>query len=124
MVASIRDSGNIFYSKSATITTSKRTSFARVDSMNVDDVHEGSPDNYDDVRGLTILPTKLPLVQISCLLLKVWLTTLVSRSLMMDFIFYFLFSLYFYFLFLLFYFLFLEQLGLGFICHTITSVTS
>ena len=122
MVASIRDSGNIFYSKSATITTSKRTSFARVDSMDVDDVHEGSPDNYDNVRGLTILPTKLPLVQISCLLLQVWLT--VSRSLMVDFIFYFLFSLYFSFLFLLFYFLFLEQLGLGFICHTVTSVTS
>ena len=34
--------------------------------------------------------------------------------------FYFLFSLYFLFLF---YFLFLEQLGLGFVCHTVTSVT-
>jgi len=38
--------------------------------------------------------------------------------------FYFLFSLYFIFLFLFPYFLFLEQLGLGFISHTVTSVTS
>ena len=37
--------------------------------------------------------------------------------------FYFLFSLYFIFLFCLF-FLFLEQLGLGFVCHAVTSVTS
>ena len=47
-----------------------------------------------------------------------------SRSLMMDFIFYFLFLLYCSFLFLLFYFLFLEQLRLGFISHAVTSVTS
>jgi len=47
-----------------------------------------------------------------------------SRSLMVNFIFYFLFSYYFSFLFILFYFLFLEQLGLGFISHTVTSVTS
>ena len=40
-------------------------------------------------------------------------------------LFYFLFSLYFTFLFiLLFIFLFLEQLGLGFICHAVTSVTN
>ena len=40
-----------------------------------------------------------------------------SRSLMVDFIFIFSFH------FILF-FLFLEQLGLGFVCHTVTSVTS
>ena len=38
--------------------------------------------------------------------------------------FYFLFSLYFIFIFIFLYFLFLEQLGLGFISHAITSVTS
>jgi len=43
-----------------------------------------------------------------------------SRSLIVDFIFYFLFLLYCSF----FYFLFLEQLGLGFISHAVTSVTS
>jgi len=37
--------------------------------------------------------------------------------------FYFLFSLYFIFIFRLF-FLFLEQLGLGFVCYAVTSVTS
>ena len=44
-----------------------------------------------------------------------------SRLLMVDFIFYFLFSLYFIFIFI---FLFLEQLRLGFSCHTVTSVTN
>jgi len=47
-----------------------------------------------------------------------------SRSLTVDFIFYFLFSLYFIFSFyFFFYFLFLEQLGLEFISHAVTSVT-
>ena len=47
-----------------------------------------------------------------------------SRSLTVDFIFIFSFILfYFYFLFF-FYFLFLEQLGLGLICHAVTSVTT
>jgi len=40
-----------------------------------------------------------------------------------SFIFIFSLSFYFYFS-LIFYFLFLEQFGLGFICHTVTSVTS
>ena len=40
-------------------------------------------------------------------------------------LFYFIFFLLFFFLFnLFFYFLFLEQLGLGLICHTVTSVTT
>ena len=48
-----------------------------------------------------------------------------SRLLMEDFILFFLFSLYFLFLFLfLFILLFLEYLGLGFICHAVTSVTN
>ena len=46
----------------------------------------------------------------------------VSRSLTVDFILSFLFTL-FYFIFL-FNFLFLEQLGLGFISHAVTSVTN
>jgi len=46
---------------------------------------------------------------------------LVSRLLTMDLTFIFCFSLYFIFSFS---FLFLEQLGLGFISHTVTSVTS
>ena len=47
-----------------------------------------------------------------------------SRSLMMDLT--FIFTLHFLFYFILFYFifLFLEQLGLGSIGHTVTSVTS
>ena len=32
--------------------------FARVNSMDVDNIHGGSPDNYDDVRGLTIFLAK------------------------------------------------------------------
>jgi len=40
--------------------TSKRMSFARVDSMDIDYIHRGSLDNYDDVRGLTIFLAKLP----------------------------------------------------------------
>ena len=52
------------------------------------------------------------------------LSGLVSRSLTVDFILFSLFTLfYFTFLFLLI-FLFLEQLGLGFICHAVTSVTN
>jgi len=43
-----------------------------------------------------------------------------SRPLMVDFV--FIFS--FYFILFFFYFLFLEQLGLGFISHAVTSVTS
>ena len=46
----------------------------------------------------------------------------VSRLLTVDFILFSLFTL-FYFIFL-FNFLFLEQLGLGFISHTVTSVTN
>jgi len=50
------------------------------------------------------------------------ITVRVSRSLIVDFIFSFLFIfLFFFFYFILFYFLFLEQLGLGFICHAVTS---
>jgi len=45
--------------------------------------------------------------------------TKVSRSLTMDLTFIFRFSLYF-----IFSFLFIEQLGLGFISHAVTSVTS
>jgi len=67
MVVPIRDSGNIFFSKSATTMTSNRMSFARVDGMNVDDIHGESTDNYDNVRGLTIFPAKPPVAQISCL---------------------------------------------------------
>ena len=44
-----------------------------------------------------------------------------SRLLIEDFILFFLFSLYFIFIFI---FLFLEQLGVGFISHAITSVTN
>jgi len=44
---------------------------------------------------------------------------LLSRLLTMDLTFIFHFSLYF-----IFSFLFIEQLGLGFICHAVTSVTS
>ena len=47
---------------------------------------------------------------------------LVSRSLTMDFI--FIFSFHFILVFFFFSFLFLEQLGLGFIGHAVTSVTS
>ena len=50
--------------------------------------------------------------------------TILSRSLTVDFILFSLFTLfYFSFLFLLI-FLFLEQLGLGFISHAVTSVTN
>jgi len=49
----------------------------------------------------------------------------VSRSLMVDFILFSLLTLFFYFfLLLLLLFIFLEQLGLGFISHTVTSVTN
>ena len=50
---------------------------------------------------------------------------LLSRLLRMDFIFYFLCSFLFYFSFYFhFLFPFLEQLGLGFISHAVTSVTN
>ena len=52
------------------------------------------------------------------------ITTYVSRSLMVNFIFIFSFHFILFFFFFFFSFLFLEQLGLGFICHTVTSVTS
>ena len=53
IVAPIRDSENKFFSKSVTTTTTKKISITRFESMDVDNVHRGSPDNYDDVRGLT-----------------------------------------------------------------------
>jgi len=48
----------------------------------------------------------------------------VSRSLMVDFVFIFSFHFILFFFSFFFSFLFLEQLGLGFICHAVTSVTS
>jgi len=64
MVVSIRDSENIFFSKSVTTIISKRMSFTKVEGMNVDDIHGGSPDNYNNMRGLTIFPAKPLLAQI------------------------------------------------------------
>jgi len=56
---------------------------------------------------------------------KVYINTVnfVSRSLTVDFILFSLFTL-FYFTLLYFLLLFLEQLGLGFISHAVTSVTN
>jgi len=55
---------------------------------------------------------------------RVLIRSVLSRSLMVDFIlFSLLLSFSFSFSFIL-YFLFLEQLGLGFISHTVTSVTN
>ena len=48
----------------------------------------------------------------------------VSRSLTVDLIFIFTFHFILFFLFFFVYFLFLEQLGLGFISHAVTSVTN
>jgi len=56
IIASIRDSGNKFFSNSATTTFTTRMSIAQFGNMDVDNVHEGSPDNFDDVRGLTKCP--------------------------------------------------------------------
>ena len=50
---------------------------------------------------------------------RIRLETIMSRSLTVDFI--FIFSFHFIFFFFFFYFLFLEQLGLGFISHAVTS---
>ena len=51
------------------------------------------------------------------------LDSLISRSRKLDLV-YFIFSFHFYFIFdLFFHFLFLEQLGLGLIGHTVTTVT-
>ena len=52
------------------------------------------------------------------------LDTYISRSLIVDVILFFLFILFYFTLLLLFSFLFLEQLGLEFISHTVTSVTN
>ena len=60
MVASIRDSENKFFNKSATSTTTTRMSFAHFGNMDIDDVHDGGLDNFDDVRGLTIYLSKPP----------------------------------------------------------------
>ena len=54
MIAPIRDSGNKFFDKSATLTITTRMSFAYFGNIDVYDVHDGGPDNFDDVRGLTI----------------------------------------------------------------------
>ena len=35
-------------------------SFAHFGNMDIDDVHDGGLDNFDDVRGLTIYPSKPP----------------------------------------------------------------
>jgi len=56
MVVPIRDLGNKFFSNSATTMFTTRMSIARFGNMNVDDVHEGSLDNFDNVRGLTKCP--------------------------------------------------------------------
>ena len=58
MVVPIRDSENIFFSKSATTMTLNRMSFARVNSIDMDDIHEESTDNYNNVKSLTIFPAK------------------------------------------------------------------
>ena len=60
MVAPIRDSGNKFFNKSTTSTTTTRMSFACFENININNVHDGGLDNYDDVRGLTIYPSKSP----------------------------------------------------------------
>jgi len=56
MVVPIRDLGNKFFSNSATIMFTTRMSIAWFGNMDVDDVHGGSLDNFDDVRGLTKCP--------------------------------------------------------------------
>ena len=76
IVVLIRDLENIFYSKSDTIITLKRTSFARVDGINVNNIHKESLNNYNNIKDLTTLLTNSLLVQTSCLLLKVQLTIL------------------------------------------------
>ena len=80
---------------------------------------------------LELLDVELNPIELSYFKGGLWLkffghsNSLLSRSLMVDFIFYFLFLLYFIFYFpFSFIFLFLEQLRLGFISHTVTSVTS
>jgi len=60
MVAPIRDSRNKFFDKSATSTTTTRMSFAYFENMDVDNVHNSGSDNFNDVRGLTIHPSKPP----------------------------------------------------------------
>ena len=60
MIAPKRDSGNKFFNKSTTSTTTTRMSFACFENINIDDVHDGGLDNYDDVRGLTIHLSKPP----------------------------------------------------------------
>lgn len=44
--------------------TTKTMSIARFECMDVDDVHGGSPDNYDNVRGLTKYPSNSPSLDI------------------------------------------------------------
>jgi len=56
MVVPIRDSGNKFFSNSATTMFTTRMSIAQFGNMDVDNVHRGGPDNFDDVRGLTKCP--------------------------------------------------------------------
>jgi len=53
IVVLIRNLENIFYSKSDTIITLKRTSFARVDDMNVNNIHKESLNNYNNIKDLT-----------------------------------------------------------------------
>ena len=60
MIVPKRDSGNKFFNKSTTSTTTTRMSFTCFENINIDDVHDGGLDNYDDVRGLTIHPSKPP----------------------------------------------------------------
>ena len=64
IVTPIRESENIFFSKSATTMTAKKMSFVKVKYMDVNNVYGRSPDNYYNVRGLTKYPANFPSLDI------------------------------------------------------------
>ena len=53
MVAPIRNSGNKFFSNSTTTMTTTRMSIAWFGNIDIDDVHGGSLNNFDNMRELT-----------------------------------------------------------------------
>ena len=58
MVASIRDIGNKIFSNSANIISDSRMTLPNSKKMNIDDFHDRSIDNYNDVRECMIYSNK------------------------------------------------------------------
>jgi len=58
MVVPIRDMGNKFFSTSAITTTYSSMTLPTLAAMDINDFNVGNCDNYDNVRGCMISPSK------------------------------------------------------------------